>query len=170
MPWEHGNRKRKISPETRAAIIEARRGGMSYRDLSAMYGASNYTVHLILTGAGLVRPRGSKKAAVVVEPGAVAPKHTPHADLRNGVMPEWMVEGACAQFGPRWFFPDEDELGRGNKGTTYAEGRRVCADCPVRAECLQYALDTREPHGLWGGATPRERARMIRALQDPEVA
>ncbi len=35
--------------------------------------------------------------------------------------------------------------------------KAVCDDCPVRAQCLDYALDTRQPYGIWGGLTTHER-------------
>jgi WhiB family redox-sensing transcriptional regulator len=38
--------------------------------------------------------------------------------------------------------------------------RRVCADCPVRDVCLEYALDHHIEHGVWGGASERARRRM----------
>ena len=41
--------------------------------------------------------------------------------------------------------------------------RRMCAGCPVRAECLEYALLHRIPQGVWGGASERERRRILRA-------
>lgn len=39
--------------------------------------------------------------------------------------------------------------------------KEVCAGCPVRNLCLDYALDHDEDYGIWGGLTPRER-RMVR--------
>ncbi len=43
-----------------------------------------------------------------------------------------------------------------------AEALALCATCPVRTECLQYALRNSENHGIWGGTTPEERRRMRR--------
>ena len=40
--------------------------------------------------------------------------------------------------------------------------KAICAECPVRETCLEYALANRERDGVWGGATERERRRMIR--------
>jgi hypothetical protein len=37
------------------------------------------------------------------------------------------------------------------------EARALCMTCPVRDECLDYALDTGETEGIWGGLTPEER-------------
>jgi WhiB family redox-sensing transcriptional regulator len=38
----------------------------------------------------------------------------------------------------------------------------VCASCDVRVACLEHALSIREKQGVWGGATERERRRIIR--------
>ncbi|MGW3570168.1 WhiB family transcriptional regulator [Streptomyces sp. NPDC000941] len=43
-----------------------------------------------------------------------------------------------------------------------AKARVLCADCPMRADCLDYALETREPHGIWGGHTPKERQDILK--------
>jgi hypothetical protein len=40
--------------------------------------------------------------------------------------------------------------------------RRICADCPVKEPCLEYALYNRIEHGVWGGASERERRRIAR--------
>jgi WhiB family redox-sensing transcriptional regulator len=52
------------------------------------------------------------------------------------------------------FYPDDDDLA--------LEAKAVCADCHVRVACLEHALQAREKSGIWGGATERERRRMIR--------
>ena len=38
----------------------------------------------------------------------------------------------------------------------------ICRGCPVSAECLEWALETRVRYGIWGGTTERERRRMLR--------
>jgi WhiB family transcriptional regulator, redox-sensing transcriptional regulator len=43
-----------------------------------------------------------------------------------------------------------------------AEALALCATCPVRAQCLEYALRNKESHGIWGGTTPEERRRIRR--------
>ena len=52
------------------------------------------------------------------------------------------------------FYPVSDEEAEAAKA--------VCATCPVRQSCLEYALANRERDGVWGGATERERRRMVR--------
>ena len=56
------------------------------------------------------------------------------------------------------FFPD---LQRGGEHQSIAKS--VCAACSVREECLEYALDTNQQWGIWGGLLPRERRRIRRS-------
>lgn len=44
----------------------------------------------------------------------------------------------------------------------YDQAKKQCAGCPVLTACLQYALDNREEHGVWGGTSPQDRARLMR--------
>lgn len=62
---------------------------------------------------------------------------------------EWMTGALCAQVGGGPFFP--------GKGGTSGPAKRVCRACPVRAECLAYALAEGLTHGVWGGMSPNER-------------
>ncbi|TMK81786.1 MAG: WhiB family transcriptional regulator, partial [Actinobacteria bacterium] len=43
-----------------------------------------------------------------------------------------------------------------------AEALSICATCPVRAQCLDYAIRNRETYGIWGGTTPDQRRRIRR--------
>ena len=40
--------------------------------------------------------------------------------------------------------------------------QRICAECPVAEACLEYALEHHIDHGVWGGASERERRRILR--------
>jgi WhiB family redox-sensing transcriptional regulator len=42
------------------------------------------------------------------------------------------------------------------------QAKAICARCPVRIECLEYAIRIREPHGIWGGLNELERRILIR--------
>ncbi len=66
----------------------------------------------------------------------------------------WMRDAKCRGIDPAEFFPSD--------GLGVDHARRVCDDCPVRAECLEYALEFRIEHGVWGGASERERRRILR--------
>ena len=77
------------------------------------------------------------------------------------IVPAWMDDALCAQTDPEIFFPE--------KGGSTLAAKRVCAACPVRAECLEYALaDERTSYvtpfhyGVYGGLSPRERRALLR--------
>lgn len=70
--------------------------------------------------------------------------------------PRWMRSAACSGEGFDAWFP-RDEMGE-----AAAAARRVCAGCPVRPECLDYAIAGRIRHGLWGGLSGRERSALSR--------
>jgi WhiB family redox-sensing transcriptional regulator len=62
--------------------------------------------------------------------------------------------GACRGLDAGIFYPEDDEEAE--------VAKEVCAQCGVQAACLEYALSTREKVGVWGGATERERRRIVR--------
>jgi WhiB family redox-sensing transcriptional regulator len=72
---------------------------------------------------------------------------------------QWRAAGACASADPDLFYPISY---RGAALAQIAQARRICADCPVRSRCLGFAMETREPEGIWGGTTPAERTRARR--------
>jgi WhiB family redox-sensing transcriptional regulator len=67
---------------------------------------------------------------------------------------KWWDLGACRGLDASVFYPDDDE------GADVAKA--VCNDCCVKEACLDHALSVREKAGVWGGATERDRRRMIR--------
>ncbi len=71
------------------------------------------------------------------------------------VIPEWYADALCAQVADEPFFPD--------KGGSIREAKSVCARCPVKAECLAYALDRHERYGIWGGLSERQRRPLWKA-------
>ena len=66
----------------------------------------------------------------------------------------WQDRALCAQTDPEAFFPE--------KGGSTRDAKRVCRECEVRAECLEYALENDERFGIWGGLSERERRRIKR--------
>lgn len=66
----------------------------------------------------------------------------------------WRQHAACRGLEPDIFYPNTDEEAE--------PAKEVCSVCTVRQPCLEYALTTREKDGIWGGATERERRRIIR--------
>ena len=71
----------------------------------------------------------------------------------------WTQRAACRAPGvdPDLFFPASDTP----PPAQVSAARKICSRCPVKARCLQWALQTGEPAGIWAGTTPAER-RMLR--------
>ena len=75
-------------------------------------------------------------------------------DVTTPMNLSWRQRGACRGVDPDVFYPVSDEEAE--------EAKDICAECSVRQPCLEYALANRERDGVWGGATERERRRIIR--------
>ena len=71
--------------------------------------------------------------------------------------PEWMTEAACAGADLDLFFPNQ-----GNSNN--AEALAYCHRCPVRTQCLEYALGyaDRDLPGIWGGLNENQRNKLRR--------
>ena len=67
---------------------------------------------------------------------------------------DWRAYAACAKSDPDLF------VAAG--AIEHKLAKRVCRACPVRKECLAYAMDEPVDHGIWGGLTERERRRYRR--------
>ena len=61
----------------------------------------------------------------------------------------WRQQAACHGTDLNLFYPE--------RGESAGPARQVCARCPVRQPCLEYALSNRITSGIWGGLTERER-------------
>lgn len=70
----------------------------------------------------------------------------------------WRDLAACNDFDPDLFFPAGDT---GSAASQIVEAKRICAECPVKTDCLAYAVETNQINGIWGGTTEQER-RLIR--------
>ena len=66
----------------------------------------------------------------------------------------WRRHAACRGLDPEIFFPALDD--------DVEDAKAVCAGCAVRETCLEFALQVREKEGVWGGATEKERRRILR--------
>ena len=66
----------------------------------------------------------------------------------------WRKRAACRGIDPEVFYPVDDE--------DAGPAKAICDACPVRQACLEHALAHREREGVWGGATERERSRILR--------
>ena len=69
--------------------------------------------------------------------------------------PSWRLRAACRGMDPDLFFAE--------RGESVTDAKLTCLDCPVRTECKDYSLTTRQAYGVWGGVTERGRKRLRRA-------
>ncbi len=73
---------------------------------------------------------------------------------------DWRDLAACRGFDPELFFPIGTS---GPAATQIEEAKQVCAICPVREACLDWALRRREGYGIYGGMTENERRTAVGA-------
>jgi len=66
----------------------------------------------------------------------------------------WADFGSCTTADPDLFFPQP--------GADTSSARSICRSCPVRTQCLDYALSSGQKHGIWGGMTESQRRRLRR--------
>lgn len=80
------------------------------------------------------------------------------------VVGHWVDDAACRGCDPDVFYPPERDGYRGRiRQPAPADAdlaKLICRECPVQVQCLRYAVDHGEPHGIWGGLTPKERHRL----------
>ena len=82
------------------------------------------------------------------------------AQARSGTARTWAARPLCVGADPEVFFPPGDGPA--------IEARHICAMCPVRGQCLAYAVTAEEQFGIWGGLDPHERENLRRQLQRRE--
>jgi len=68
----------------------------------------------------------------------------------------WEELAACAGMDTEMFFPGDGNRRKTKERERMRKARAVCAGCPVKPECLEFAIRTRST-GIWGGLTEKER-------------
>ena len=78
-------------------------------------------------------------------------------ELTTELAAEWRARAACAGYQNALFFPvgDTDQA-------SVERAKQICAGCAVSDECLEYALETNQRAGIWGGTTEDERRSLRR--------
>lgn len=71
----------------------------------------------------------------------------------------WMLQAACRNHDHHLWFP--------TRGETTRKGKTICTQCPVRLQCLNYAITTHQEFGTWGGLSPDQRRRYRKARTMP---
>ena len=66
----------------------------------------------------------------------------------------WMDNARCVEVDPELFFPELDSVWRARAA------KKICDTCPVKQQCLDYALTNRFRDGIWGGLSPTQRNRL----------
>lgn len=72
----------------------------------------------------------------------------------------WYEDAACASYPAEVFFPP------GEVPLAANQAKAICDGCPVREECLSFALETAQAEGVWGGMDAGERKRLRRRTRD----
>ena len=76
---------------------------------------------------------------------------------------QWQDDAACLNAqDPETFFPSGTT---GDAVYQIRAAKAVCATCPVRSLCLEFALSSRQDFGVWGGLTEDERRSLRRSRQ-----
>ncbi|MFM9702503.1 WhiB family transcriptional regulator [Streptomyces galilaeus] len=77
-------------------------------------------------------------------------------------MDDWRQRAACRHEDPELFFP----IGTSGPALLQTEqAKAVCRRCPVRAQCLEWALETDQILGVWGGTSETERRALKRRIR-----
>lgn len=77
----------------------------------------------------------------------------------TGFLAKFSTDALCAQTDPDSFFPE--------RGGSVTEAKKVCLACPIRVQCLEWALNNGEDFGVWGGLSERERHKLRRTDKRP---
>lgn len=79
---------------------------------------------------------------------------------------EWMQQAACTGLTDLFYAEESD----GDTTAVVAEAKNICNNyCPVKKECLDFAMATNEQFGVWGGTSPKDR-RKLRKLTGKQIA
>jgi WhiB family redox-sensing transcriptional regulator len=80
----------------------------------------------------------------------------------------WQDLGRCRSADPLLFFHPQNERGS-SRIRRDQSAKRVCASCPVRLECADYAIRAREPFGVWGGLSEDDREQIFRRMDTHQI-
>ncbi|MGZ7016224.1 MAG: WhiB family transcriptional regulator [Acidimicrobiia bacterium] len=75
----------------------------------------------------------------------------------------WQLRAACRGPESTLFFPQTASERKEERDARETKAKSICSTCAVQRACLDYALDIREPHGIWGGLNEHERRELLAA-------
>lgn len=79
----------------------------------------------------------------------------------NHLDESWETKAACRGPHTDLFFPPDHFEKKTKREFRERQAKAICAECPVKQSCLEYALRIREPHGVWGGLNEAERKQVL---------
>jgi WhiB family redox-sensing transcriptional regulator len=78
--------------------------------------------------------------------------------LATELVADWRARAACSGYHNSLFFPSSD----GPDEPSVEKAKSICAGCPVIDDCIEYALETNQRSGIWGGTSEKERKSLRR--------
>lgn len=78
--------------------------------------------------------------------------------LASGLFADWRARAACSGYPNTLFFPASDAA----EESTIERAKAICSVCPVIDDCMEYALETNQRSGIWGGTSEKERKSLRR--------
>ncbi len=76
---------------------------------------------------------------------------------------DWQLMGLCRGNHSHLFFPPSTFERKDERERREIRAKAICQVCPVQSSCVEYALDIREPYGIWGGTTETDRKELLTA-------
>ena len=73
----------------------------------------------------------------------------------------WQPVGLCRGNHSHLFFAPSSVERKEEREHRELRAKSICMICPVRIPCLEYAMEIREPYGIWGGLTEVERHQVL---------
>ena len=73
----------------------------------------------------------------------------------------WQPIALCRGNHSHLFFPPSTSERKDERERREIRAKSVCQVCPVMRQCLDYAMEIREPYGIWGGLTEAERRTVL---------
>ncbi|HEY9371508.1 WhiB family transcriptional regulator [Streptomyces sp.] len=73
----------------------------------------------------------------------------------------WLDDGLCQQIGGEHWFPEKGSSTKQARAICNGDPARGTEPCPVKAQCLAWALENKEIYGVFGGMTARARRALL---------
>lgn len=73
----------------------------------------------------------------------------------------WQMKGLCRGNHSYLFFPPSTVERKEERERREIKAKAICSVCPVNEDCLEFAVEIKEPYGIWGGLTETERRQVM---------